>query len=174
MTYKEHVQSRLTFYKERLSKTCLPKWEPGEGLGSEGRGPEQKLRAERAQGNPKCHTPSHPKVCWGGAVRAECPENRKCPQANDGPFSTPGLIPMHQLEPIHTPVNLPRTRAPPTLKPQSLRTGTPGLDTPALGSPSLPSVASSAESGTTQPTTPSPSPARFRLGGSGQASSTHR
>lgn len=119
------------------------------------------------------------RLLW--AVRAECPENRKCPQANNGPFSTPGLIPMRQLEPIHTPVTLPRTRAPPALNPQTPRIATPGLDPPALGSPSLlpfrrrpsfPSVAPSAESGTTQPITPSSPPARFRLEGSGQASRT--
>lgn len=45
---------------------------------------------------------------------------------------------MSQLEPIHTPVTLPRTRAPPALKPQSPRIATPGLDPPALGSPFLP------------------------------------
>lgn len=111
------------------------------------------------------------RLLW--AVRAECSENRKCPQANNGPFSTPGLIPMRQLEPIHTPVTLPRTRAPPALNPQTPRIATPGLDPPALGSPSLlpfrrtlRRVGDHAADHTSSP------PARFRLEGSGQTSRT--
>lgn len=136
ITYKEHVlcSKHLTRNAYQRPASLNGNLEKGWGLREEGQ--------SRSSGSSSCglkeHKGSRSAILPPTQKSAGCPENRKCPQANNGPFSTPGLIPMRQLEPIHTQVNLPRTRAPPAIKPQSPRIATPGLDPPALGSPSLP------------------------------------